>query len=189
MNSLKGDHILEIAIRNKILVINLQKAFINYFQSLNANLIQYQGPKTLYSIYSSVFNRILASRLKKNDRHLMEYFSSKIHIYQNCNFYKEKIYQGCMNLKKQIFCLSVLLLILIATSTLQAQEKGPLMMKQELGYTLGGGVFGAGLGIVGITIIAVIKYKQIPNIPTIIGLSFIVIGVVIVHLMNDIKVD
>ena len=47
----------------------------------------------------------------------------------------------------------------------------------------------AGLGIVGITIIAVIKYNQIPNIPTIIGLSLIVVGVIIVHLMNDIKVD
>ena len=47
----------------------------------------------------------------------------------------------------------------------------------------------AGLGIVAITIIAVIKYKQIPNIPTMIGLSFIVLGVIIVHLMNDIKVD
>ena len=46
----------------------------------------------------------------------------------------------------------------------------------------------AGLGIVGITIIAVIKYKQIPNIPTIIGLSLIVIGVTIVHLMNDMDV-
>ena len=46
----------------------------------------------------------------------------------------------------------------------------------------------AGLGIVGITIIAVIKYNQIPNIPTIIGLSLIVIGVVVVHLMNDIDV-
>ena len=46
----------------------------------------------------------------------------------------------------------------------------------------------AGLGIVGITIIAVIKYKQIPNIPTIIGLSLIVIGVTVVHLMNDIDV-
>ena len=46
----------------------------------------------------------------------------------------------------------------------------------------------AGLGIVGITIIAVIKYKQIPNIPTIIGLSLIVAGVAIVHLMNDIDV-
>jgi len=47
----------------------------------------------------------------------------------------------------------------------------------------------AGLGIVAITIIAVIKYKQIPNIPTIIGLSLIVVGVIIVHLMNDIKVE
>ena len=46
----------------------------------------------------------------------------------------------------------------------------------------------AGLGIVAITIIAIIKYKQIPNIPTIIGLSFIVLGVAIVHLMNDIDV-
>ena len=46
----------------------------------------------------------------------------------------------------------------------------------------------AGLGIVGITIIAVIKYKQIPNIPTIIGITLIVIGVVVVNLMNDIDV-
>ena len=46
----------------------------------------------------------------------------------------------------------------------------------------------AGLGIVGITIIAIFKYKQIPNIPTIIGLSLIIIGVTIVHLMNDIDV-
>ena len=46
----------------------------------------------------------------------------------------------------------------------------------------------AGLGIVGITIIAVIKYNQMPNIPTIIGLTLIVIGVIIVHLMNDIDV-
>ena len=46
----------------------------------------------------------------------------------------------------------------------------------------------AGLGIVAIAVIAVIKYNQIPNIPTIIGLSLIVIGVIIVHLMNDIDV-
>jgi len=43
----------------------------------------------------------------------------------------------------------------------------------------------AGLGIVGITIIAIIKYNQIPNLATIIGLFLIVIGVTIVHLMND----
>ena len=46
----------------------------------------------------------------------------------------------------------------------------------------------AGLGIVGITIIAAVKYKQIPNIPTVIGLGLIIIGVVVVHLMNDIDV-
>ena len=46
----------------------------------------------------------------------------------------------------------------------------------------------AGIGIVGITIIAVIKYKQVPNIPTMVGLSLIVAGVIIVHLMNDIEV-
>ena len=46
----------------------------------------------------------------------------------------------------------------------------------------------AGLGIVGITIIAAVKYKQIPNIPTVIGLGFIIIGVVVVHLMNNIDV-
>ena len=44
----------------------------------------------------------------------------------------------------------------------------------------------AGLGIVAITIIAVIKYNQVPNIPTIVGLFLIVIGVAVVHLMNDI---
>ena len=78
----------------------------------------------------------------------MECFASEIHINQNYNFFKVKIHYGCTNLKKIISFLSILLLVLIATSTLQAQEKGPLMMKQELGYTLGGGVFGAGLGIV-----------------------------------------
>ena len=46
----------------------------------------------------------------------------------------------------------------------------------------------AGLGIVAIAVIAVIKYNQIPNIPTIIGLSLIVVGVIIVHLMNDMDV-
>ena len=78
----------------------------------------------------------------------MECFASEIHINQNYNSSKVKIHHGCMNWGKIIYFLSMLLLVLIATSTLQAQEKGPLMMKQELGYTLGGGVFGAGLGIV-----------------------------------------
>ena len=78
----------------------------------------------------------------------MECFASEIHINENYNSSKAKTRQGCMNLKNIISFISILLLILITTTTLQAQEKGPLMMKQELGYTLGGGVFGAGLGIV-----------------------------------------
>ena len=78
----------------------------------------------------------------------MEYFTPEIHKNQNYNFFKHKIDLGFMNFKKMIYFLLILLLVLIATSTLKAQEQGPLMMKQELGYTLGGGVFGAGLGIV-----------------------------------------
>ena len=74
------------------------------------------------------------------------YTSSEIQISPNYNFYKDKINHGFMYLKKLISLLSIL--FLIYTTILEAQEKGPLMMKQELGYTLGGGVFGAGLGIV-----------------------------------------
>ncbi len=47
----------------------------------------------------------------------------------------------------------------------------------------------SGLGIAAITIIGVFKYNQIPNIPTVIGLGFIIIGVIIVNTMNNIKVD
>ena len=71
-----------------------------------------------------------------------------MHINQNYYLCKDKIHHGSTNLKKLIYFFSIILLVLIVSSTLQAQEKGPLMMKQELGYTLGGGVFGAGLGIV-----------------------------------------
>jgi len=46
----------------------------------------------------------------------------------------------------------------------------------------------SGLGIVAVSVIAVIKYKQIPNIPTMIGLFLIICGVAIVNLMNDIDV-
>ena len=46
----------------------------------------------------------------------------------------------------------------------------------------------SGLGIVAITIIGVFKYNQIPNIPTIIGLVLITVGVIIISTMNDIEV-
>ena len=47
----------------------------------------------------------------------------------------------------------------------------------------------SGLGIAAITIIGIFKYNQIPNVPTIIGLIFIISGVIIVNTMNDIKVN
>ena len=46
----------------------------------------------------------------------------------------------------------------------------------------------SGLGIAAITIIGVVKYNQIPNIPTIIGLTLILVGVVIVNTMHNIQV-
>ena len=48
---------------------------------------------------------------------------------------------------KLIWIIPFLILLMLTAST-QAQETGPLLMKQELGYTLGGSVFGAGLGVV-----------------------------------------
>jgi len=40
------------------------------------------------------------------------------------------------------------MLMMMMTAPLCAQESGPMLMKQELGYTLGGGVVGAGFGVV-----------------------------------------
>ena len=48
----------------------------------------------------------------------------------------------------KVKCILPFFFLLIFNFSLQAQETGPLMMKQELGYTLGGGVLGAGLGVV-----------------------------------------
>ena len=45
----------------------------------------------------------------------------------------------------------------------------------------------SGVGIVALTLIGIVKYKQIPNLATLFGLSLIVIGVIIVNVMNDIK--
>ena len=78
----------------------------------------------------------------------MELYTSEINLNKNYNSYADKIHYGYMYLKRQIYFLLIAFLVLIPFSTLQAQETGPLMMKQELGYTLGGGVFGAGMGIV-----------------------------------------
>jgi small multidrug resistance pump len=47
----------------------------------------------------------------------------------------------------------------------------------------------SGVGIVALTLIGIIKYKQIPNLATIFGLLLIIIGVIIVNLMNNTKID
>ena len=47
----------------------------------------------------------------------------------------------------------------------------------------------SGIGIVALTLIGIIKYKQVPNLATIFGLALIIIGVVIVNVMNDFKID
>ena len=47
----------------------------------------------------------------------------------------------------------------------------------------------SGVGIVALTLIGIIKYKQVPNLATIFGLVLIIVGVVIVNVMNDVKID
>ena len=43
----------------------------------------------------------------------------------------------------------------------------------------------SGVGIVALSLLGIFKYKQVPNIPTIIGLALIIIGVFIVNTMNN----
>ena len=47
----------------------------------------------------------------------------------------------------------------------------------------------SGVGIVALTFIGIIKYKQIPNLATIFGLVLIIIGVVIVNVMSEANID
>ena len=43
----------------------------------------------------------------------------------------------------------------------------------------------AGLAIIATVVVGVIKYNQVPNLYTIIGLCFIVVGVLMVNLLGD----
>ena len=45
----------------------------------------------------------------------------------------------------------------------------------------------SGLGITAITIIGIFKYKQVPNLATIIGLGLIITGVLMVNLIEETK--
>jgi len=45
----------------------------------------------------------------------------------------------------------------------------------------------AGLAIIATVVVGIIKYNQIPNLYTTIGLGFIIVGVLMVNLLNNIK--
>ena len=75
---------------------------------------------------------------------MMKCLKEKIILNKNNHFCPENI-----RFRRLITKFIIILFALIAISSMsKAQETGPLLMKQELGYTLGGGVFGAGLGVV-----------------------------------------
>jgi|TARA_B100000809_G_scaffold176733_1_gene174177 hypothetical protein len=75
---------------------------------------------------------------------MMECSTANIQFNNIPDCFPENTKQGRWKLK---WIFPVIFLLLISASS-QAQETGPLLMKQELGYTLGGGVFGAGMGVV-----------------------------------------
>ena len=45
----------------------------------------------------------------------------------------------------------------------------------------------AGLAIIATVVVGVLKYNQIPNLYTIVGLGFIVVGVLMVNLLSDLN--
>ena len=120
--------------------------------------------------------------------------------------YFVKIYKLSMTLTQAYLLLIVsILLEITATGTLKATEgftrwipslisvaaiSGCMFFMSHVMKILPVGITYAtwsGVGIVALTLIGIVKYKQIPNLATLFGLSLIVIGVIIVNVMNDIK--
>jgi len=73
-------------------------------------------------------------------------------------------------------------LICILTITICMYTMSHVMKILPIGITY---ATWSGVGIVALSLIGVFKYKQIPNIPTLVGLLLIIIGVVIVNTMNS----
>tara|TARA_B100000700_G_C14852871_1_gene764819 strand:+ start:121 stop:618 length:498 start_codon:yes stop_codon:yes gene_type:complete len=61
---------------------------------------------------------------------------------------KNKFLKMTFLLKSASKSILIFLFLIFSSIPLKAQETGPLLMKQELGYTLGGSVLGAGLGVI-----------------------------------------
>ena len=122
--------------------------------------------------------------------------------------YFVKIYKLFMTLTQAYVLLIVsILLEITATGSLKATEgftrwipsfisviaiSGCMFLMSHVMKILPVGITYAtwsGVGIVALTLIGIIKYKQIPNLATIFGLALIIIGVIIVNLMNNTKID
>ena len=120
--------------------------------------------------------------------------------------YFVKIYKLSMTLTQAYLLLIVsILLEITATGSLKATEgftkwipslisvaaiSGCMFFMSHVMKILPVGITYAtwsGVGIVALTLIGIIKYKQVPNLATIFGLTLIVIGVVIVNVMNNYK--
>ena len=120
--------------------------------------------------------------------------------------YFVKIYKVFMSLTQVYILLAIsIILEITATGSLKATEgftrwipslisvvaiSGCMFFMSHVMKILPVGITYAtwsGVGIVALTLIGIVKYKQIPNLATLFGLSLIVIGVIIVNVMNDVK--
>lgn len=103
---------------------------------------------------------------------------------------------------KYIFLLTAIILETIATSALKGSDQftklGPSIIT-VIGYvgafyflsltlkTIPVGIAYAlwsGIGIILITIVGIVVYKQTPDLPAIIGLAFILIGVIVINVFS-----
>jgi len=122
--------------------------------------------------------------------------------------YFVKIYKVHMTLTQAYMLLIVsILLEITATGSLKATEgftrwipsllsivaiSGCMYLMSHVMKVLPVGITYAtwsGVGIVALTLIGIIKYKQIPNLATIFGLALVVVGVVIINVMNNTNID
>ncbi len=103
---------------------------------------------------------------------------------------------------KYVFLLTAIVLETIATSALKSSDQftklGPSIIT-VLGYigafyclsltlkTIPVGIAYAlwsGIGIILITIVGIVVYKQTPDLPAIIGLAFILVGVIVINVFS-----
>jgi len=122
--------------------------------------------------------------------------------------YFVKIYKVFMSLTQVYILLAIsIILEITATGSLKATEgftrwmpslisvvaiSGCMFLMSHVMKILPVGITYAtwsGVGIVSLTLIGIIKYKQVPNLATIFGLVLVIVGVVIINVMNNTKID